>query len=127
MADTPSADGESPLIGTVKFTNVDATNRYYLSKAMETMKDKARGSWCLVQVFEKHADYDRIRNQHALQQRRLSSDSGRQAFALPLDKAADKTGFIVFKDSKVVVFYTNDLFENPAEPILDGSDDPWFI
>jgi hypothetical protein len=54
--------GESYLIGTVKLTNVDAINRYYLSKAMESMKDKAQGSWCLVQVFEKHADYDQLRN-----------------------------------------------------------------
>jgi hypothetical protein len=32
-------DGEAHLIGTVKFTNVDVTNRYHLSKAFESMKD----------------------------------------------------------------------------------------
>jgi hypothetical protein len=43
-------DGEGKLIGTVKYTNVDATNRYYLFKAMEQMKDAERGSWCLVRA-----------------------------------------------------------------------------
>jgi hypothetical protein len=33
-------DGEAYMIGTVKFTNVDATNRYYLAQAIERMKDK---------------------------------------------------------------------------------------
>jgi hypothetical protein len=60
---------------------------------------------------------------HALQQHSLSSDSGRQAFVPPLDNAADKAGYIVLKDSKVVIFYTNNLLENPTKLTLDGTDD----
>jgi hypothetical protein len=41
----------------------------------------------------------------------------------PLGDAANKAGYIVFKNAKVVVFYTNDLLENPPEPILRGSDE----
>jgi hypothetical protein len=41
----------------------------------------------------------------------------------PLDSIAEKAGYIVFKDSKVVLFYTNNLMENPLEPILWGTDD----
>jgi hypothetical protein len=33
------ADGKAGMIGTIKFINVDGTNRYYLAKAMEIMKD----------------------------------------------------------------------------------------
>jgi YHS domain-containing protein len=39
-------DSEAHLIGTVKFNNVDATNRYHLSKGMELLKNFS--SWCLV-------------------------------------------------------------------------------
>jgi len=53
-------DGESHLIGTIKFMNVDATNRYYLSKGMELLKNADRGSWCLVQEFHKHSDYEKL-------------------------------------------------------------------
>jgi len=115
------ADKESYVIGTVKFTNVDATNRYYLSKGMQMLKDAARGTWCLVQACHKHPDYDKLRNQHTAQRRRSGSAS--PSFIPPLDNKASKCGYIVFKDSKVVVFYTNDLAEDPPEPILMGSDD----
>jgi hypothetical protein len=37
-------DGEAHLCGTVWFTNVDATNRYYLKTAIKELKDKPRGS-----------------------------------------------------------------------------------
>jgi hypothetical protein len=68
-------DSEAYMIGTVKFTNVDATNRYYLAQAIECMKDKSRGSWCLIQAYNKHPEYDQLRNQHGSQQRRLSTSN----------------------------------------------------
>ena len=101
---------------------MDATNRYHLSKAIESMKDASRGSWCLVQAFNKHPN-ERLRNQHQAQQRRSSGTNQANTFVPPLDDAANKAGYLVFKDSKVVVFYTNDLLENPPEPILQGSDE----
>ena len=60
-------DNEAYLIGTLKFTNVDATNRYHLSRAMETLKDAPRGTWCLVQAYNKNPNYERLRNQHRQQ------------------------------------------------------------
>ena len=47
----------------------------------------------------------------------------RTPFVPPLDRPAEKYGYIVFKDSKLVLFYTNNLLENPPEPVLLGSDD----
>jgi hypothetical protein len=96
-------DGEAYMIGTVKVTNVDATNRYYLAQAIERMKDKPSGNWCLVQAYKKHFKYDRLRNQHTTQQRRQSSSS-RESFIPSLDNPVERVGFIVFKDSKVVIF-----------------------
>jgi len=111
-------DGESHIIGTVKFTNVDGTNHHHLSKAIEMMKDAGRGTWVLVQAYNKHPEYDRICNQHSSQQRRLSNSALRVAFVPPLDSIAKKAGYIVFKDSKVVLFYTNDLMKSSPEPIV---------
>jgi hypothetical protein len=77
-----------------------------------------------VQAYHKHPDYEHIWSQHSSQQRRLSSTSTGSItqFVPPLDRPAEKCGCIIFKDSKLVLFYTNDLLENPAEPVLLGSD-----
>ncbi len=36
---------------------------------------------------------------------------------------ANNSGFIIFKGSKIVVYYSNDLLETPPEAVLHGSDD----
>jgi hypothetical protein len=64
-------DGESKMIGTVKFTNVDGANQHHLSKAMELMKDAQRGEWMLVRAYHKHPDYDKLQRDHSNQQRCL--------------------------------------------------------
>ena len=79
------------------------------------MKYKPRGMWALVQAFDRDPGYGRMRNQHTSQQRHLSATS-RTAFVPALQSMADKAGFIVFKDSKLVIFYSNDLVETPPEP-----------
>ncbi len=38
-------DGEAKIVGTVKFTNLDATNRYRVSQGIEWLKDANRGEW----------------------------------------------------------------------------------
>jgi len=83
---------------------------------METLKDAPRGTWCLVQAYNKNPNYERLRNQH--RQQRHSTP-----FVPLLDDPAEKCGYIVFKDSKVVVFYTNDLASNPPEHVVQGSDE----
>jgi hypothetical protein len=114
-------DGESRVIGTIKLTNVGGTNRYHLSKAMELMKDAPRGAWKLVQASHKHPNYEKLQRDHSTQQRRLEPKE-RQPFVPPFDNVADCCGFIVLKDSKLVVFYSSDLNSSPAEPIMDSSD-----
>ena len=41
----------------------------------------------------------------------------------PTTIVAENAGYIVFKDKKVVVFYTNDLASTPSKPILFGEDE----
>ena len=40
----------------------------------------------------------------------------------PHDLVAENAGYIVWKDKKIVIFYTNDLASSPSVPILDGSE-----
>jgi hypothetical protein len=116
-----STDNEAKLIGAVKFTNINGTNRYYLSRAMEQLKHASQGDWILVQAFDKHPNYECLHNVHAAAQCRQGSSRSRSPFIPPLDLIAHNSGFI--EDSKVVVFYSNDLLETPPEPILASSDD----
>ena len=113
-------DGEARLIGTVKYTNVDATNRTYLVEGIASMKDAPRGSWKLIQAFDKVADLDKIRRKHATEQKKLPV-AQRVAFVAPKDNVAENAGYIIWKDSKVVIFYCNDMASTPSHPILDGT------
>jgi hypothetical protein len=64
-------DGEAHLCETVQFTNVDATNRYYLKTTIKDLKDKPRGSWFLVRAYNKTPNYDQLQWGHTAQQHRL--------------------------------------------------------
>jgi hypothetical protein len=115
-------DGEARLMGSVRFTNVDATNRFHLKNAIEALKNSPRGSWSLVRAYDKGPNYDQLQRSHAAAQRPLQKEQ-RTPFVPPMELIAEKCGYIVFKDSKVVVFYTNDLASTPSRPILHSSDE----
>jgi hypothetical protein len=55
--------------------------------------------------------------------RQGSSSNAATLFIPPLENPAKNCGYIVFKDSKIVLFYTNDLAEDPPEPVLLGSNE----
>ena len=40
-----------------------------------------------------------------------------------MDLVAGKAGYIVFKDSKVGIFYSNDLQSTPSAPTLDANNE----
>jgi hypothetical protein len=64
-------DGEICLVGTCRFNNVDATNRFYLKQAIESLKNKPRGSWVLVRAYDKVDNYNLLKRQHTNLQNRL--------------------------------------------------------
>jgi hypothetical protein len=47
-------DGNVFMIGTVKFTNVDAMNQIHLTTAIRNLMDTPIGAWNLIQVFDNH-------------------------------------------------------------------------
>ena len=113
-------DGEARIIGTVKYTNVDATNRFYLTKAIQQLKDADRCSWKLVRTYDKNTEIEKYRRKHTNAMKKLNVKN-RTPFVPPHDKVAEKAGYIVWKDKKIVIFYTNDLASSPSIPIMDGS------
>jgi hypothetical protein len=57
--------GKARVVGTIKFTNVNATNRPFLTKAIASMKNEARGTWKLVRCYDKVEDLDKLQSKHA--------------------------------------------------------------
>ncbi len=94
---------------------------FFLSQAVAKLKDANRGSWILVRVYNKDEKFDTLQGQHRRMMSKLPSKE-RTPFVPPMGSIAEKTGYIVFKDSKVVIFYSNDLAETPQEPMLESND-----
>ena len=57
----------------MKFTNVDATNRKYLSDAILQMKDAKRGAWKLVRAYNKVPDLAKLQRAHNARNKKLSN------------------------------------------------------
>ena len=115
-------DGEARVIGTVKYTNVDGINRLHLSQGVQRMKDKEHGQWCLVKACNQTNVLLAAKKKHeAAEKKKPAAD--RVAFELPEDSAATNAGYIIWKDCKVVTFYTNDLLRTPKKWITDGTEE----
>lgn len=114
-------DGESQLCGTVKFTNVDGTNQPNLTQGISMLKDVPRGSWNLVCAHDKILNSEVLRKAHASEHRRKPPGE-RTAFLVPTELAVENAGYIVWKDTKIVIFYTNNLCHTPSRAFLDMDD-----
>ena len=113
-------DNEARMIGIIKFTNVDATNRKFLSEAMLSMKDAERGSWCLVRAYDKVHNLEELRKKHLVTERKKKSRDRKQ-FDPPTELVSENARYIIWKGSKLVIFYTNDLAKTPSQPILPST------
>lgn len=110
-------DGKVFLVGTVKFTNVDAINRIYLSMAIQEMKNEPRGTWMLVRAYNKTKNTDELRKKHNIEMKSKPINE-RVPFTPSADTVATKSGYVIWKDSKIVIFYSNDLKATPSNAIL---------
>jgi hypothetical protein len=112
-------DGEARLIGTVRLNTVDCTNRYHLVKAIEMIETKDRGSWALVQAYDESSELAKLQREYQASNR-FKTKADKTPFVPPFDRVAEHAGYVVFKDAKVVTFYTNDLAGTPSAPIIQG-------
>jgi hypothetical protein len=92
-------DGEIRITGTCRLNVIQSRNKVGVKKAIDMLKDQDRGTWVLVRAFNSQVD----------------------------DDVAPNCGYIVFKDRKDVVFYTNDLAATPKELVVIGNDDEYAI
>ena len=83
------------------------------------LKESPRGSWLLICAYDEVPDLEKLQRKHAAEQKKKKK-AKRTPFVLPLDLVADNAGYIIWKDSKLVLFYTNDLESTPSVSILDG-------
>ena len=108
------SEGEICMTGTCKFTNMDAMNRVLFKEGIEMLKDKPRGSWVLTRMYNNTNQYDDVWKKSA-------DPCIKNWIDIPDEMVQKNSGFIIFKDNKVVVFYTNDFKFTPTQWILDGS------
>jgi hypothetical protein len=92
-------DGEARMIGTVRFSNVNCTNRFYLQQAIDLTDAKPRGSWCIVRAYDEHPNLAAYQRQHQARNKDLEN-SERQKFIPPTDHISPECAYILFKDSK---------------------------
>ena len=112
-------NNETKIIGTVKMNLVDKYNKPKVLEAIEMLQDANHGTWYLVPCFDppkstKSSSKKKKNNTKKLKTANKSDAEG------PL-VAAENTGYIVFKDKRVVVFYSNDLADTPP-PVICGAE-----
>ena len=128
------------LTGTVKMNLVDPVNKVLLTMAKDTIDKLERGDWALVPVYDaidgeghfdpppvgrgaKQKKFQYKNKSLRLRRKNVPSEGNVYVTIGAGDKEEDIlcmksecAGFIVFKDTKTVVFYTNDLaFDVPFQ------------
>jgi len=73
-----------------------------------------------VRAYNEHPDFAKLQRQHQAANSKLPK-AARTKFVPPFDHVSPESGYIVFKDAKVVIFYSNDQKGTPTEAIMDGS------
>jgi hypothetical protein len=76
---------------------VDKVNKVLVTRAYNTITEAPRGTWCLVRAYD------------GLKGKTKKDPTTRQV--------AQNAGYVIFKDSKVVILYSNDLKHTPVEDI----------
>ena len=110
------SDGDIKMTGTCKYSNIDAINRPVILECVELLKNKPRGSWLLGRSYSYDKAYDTLRKR--------SNDPAIKSYKIVPDRLIQaNSGFIFFKDAKVVIFYSNDLLNTPRNRICLASDD----
>jgi hypothetical protein len=91
-------DGEIHITGTCRLNVINKANKVGVKKGIDMLKDKPRGTWVLVRACNPPLENN-------------------------TEVVAPNCGYVVFKDRKDVIFYTNDLAATPNELVVIGNDD----
>ncbi|OWY99219.1 LOW QUALITY PROTEIN: hypothetical protein PHMEG_00029820 [Phytophthora megakarya] len=113
---SPTDDGEMHTIGTVRLNLIDKWNKPAVEAAILRV---TKLSVELVSAVDLESEWKKKEADHNKAQKRLPKS--RQTPFQPNLELADRAGYIVYKDRKVVAFYTNDLRATPSTRTLSGS------
>jgi len=114
------------IVGTVKFNNIEPCNKVAIRAAVGMLEDAPKGSWCLVpaydpvEVFQKNEKKRKKRLNSTLVFKRvgITSETVVTKITIGTTRQTKETidclvsphsGYVLFKDNKTVIFYTNDL------------------
>lgn len=116
------SDGDICIIGTVKGNLIDAINRPNIIKALAQLAQAPRNHWKLVRAHEVVKKPKSKKRKGCTQKNTLDAylTSTKSKEAEP-SSISEKAGYIIWKDKKRVIFYTNGLKFTPSEDILCGS------
>ncbi|KAE9041166.1 hypothetical protein PR003_g12877 [Phytophthora rubi] len=119
-------DGEMRMLGTVRISLQGKWNAAALEEAKERVDTAERGSWELVAAVDVALGWEKLQEKHKRAQKKLPPHL--QTEYIAPKTVAVNAGYIVFRDKRTVVFYTNDLAGTPSQRILPGSspEATWF-
>ena len=111
-------DGEIRILGTMRFNYVDKWSKSIIKESIKRVSNADRGTWELITAVDVTPEYEQSYETYQRQINRLPI-AHRSPFPLepPLSENA---GYIIFKDKKTVIFYTNDLAKTPSSRVLSG-------
>ncbi|POM75332.1 LOW QUALITY PROTEIN: Hypothetical protein PHPALM_7578 [Phytophthora palmivora] len=104
-------DGEMKMLGTVRIALQEKWMAERLEASKERIDNAERGSWELLAALDVPADWEKLQEKHKRTQK---------SFQHTFKRLASNAGYIVFRDKKTVVFYTNDLAGTPSQDVLPG-------
>ena len=113
------SDNDVKVIGTVRGNFIDGVNRENVLKAVANLKDQPRHSLYLVRALkeQKTPPLKKRRVQSNTMDRYLNQNNSSPTRST----CASKAGYIIWKDKKIIPFYTNDLAFTPNLDILEGT------
>ncbi len=106
------SNNELKLCGTVRLNFVDEVNKVNVIEGIEMMKKAERGDWVLVPAFNFEQNHEKEKNAFLKEQKKKKT---RRKYEPKMGDQVDNAGFILFMDSKLCIFYSNDLASTPSQ------------
>ena len=105
-------DEETHMIGTCKMNIIDSANKENVQQAVRIIaKNNTRNDWILVRAYDGLEKVIPVTGKRSREKNKKHNEINKKT-------VAPNCGYILWKDRKVVVFYTNDLSGTPTNDFL---------
>ncbi|GMF31034.1 unnamed protein product [Phytophthora fragariaefolia] len=110
---TTFTDGEMKMLGTIRIVLQGKWMAERLEAAKERMDNAERGASELHAALDVPSDWEKLQGKHKRAQKKLPTHL--QTPYIPPASIASNAGYIVFRDTKTVIVYSNDLAGTPSQ------------